>query len=522
MRSPTPSPALPQALVLAGPPGVGKTSVGRAVAAARGGHAVDLDALVSRRAGRTPAELIRGEGEAALRREEAAALAELPPEGVIALGGGTLTTFAGRAAARAAGLVVGLSASPETLQARLQSSGDERPLLAEGLSTLLTRRRRAYASVDKQVDAEGPVEAVASRVLAEAEGVHRLEARVGDAVTRVLVGRGLGAAVAGAIAHLEPTRPVLALLDAGVPEATRRRLLAPVEALFDVVTRVVPGGEVVKTWAVAGEVLDAALAAGCGRQSVVLAVGGGATCDLAGLVAHLLGRGAALVLAPTTLLAQVDASVGGKCAVNMAAGRNLVGAFHPATDVVADLDTLTSLSPAEHRSGLAELLKMGVIGDAALFARVAAGAPVGPAEVARAVALKAAIVAQDPFEGGLRRVLNLGHTLGHALETASGHQLRHGEAVAIGMAAVARLSAARGWARGEDAQEIVDGLARVGLPTSAHPSLLSAAGDFIGADKKSAAGQVALVAIERLASVVVQTLSLDEVREGLLRYGGDR
>ncbi|MCA9555305.1 MAG: 3-dehydroquinate synthase, partial [Myxococcales bacterium] len=405
---------------------------------------------------------------------------------------------------------------------RVEASAEDRPLLAQGMDALLAQRRRVYAAVDKRVDAEGRVDEVADRVRAETAGVYRLEARVGDTTSRILVGRGLTAAVAGAVAHLEPERPALLVLDQGVPEGIRSALTLAVADVVGVVPVTVPGGEQVKTWASAGQLLETALAAGCGRQSVVLAVGGGATCDLGGLVAHLLGRGAPLVLVPTTLLAQVDASVGGKCALNMPAGRNLVGAFHPATDVVADLDALASLDEAEHRSGLAELLKMGIIGDAELFARVAGGAPVGPAEIARAVQLKAEVVAEDPFERGRRRVLNLGHTLGHALETASGHALRHGEAVAIGIAAVARLSLARGWAEPADVEHILRGLTAVGLPTTAEPGLLTKALDHVGADKKSAAGQVALVAIQSLASVVVQTLSLDEVRAGLLRYGGDR
>lgn len=514
----------PGPLVLAGPPGVGKTTVAAALADRLDRPAADLDALVLAATARTPAELIREEGEARFREVEAELLEgfEAGP-GVLALGGGALTTARGRAAARRIGPLFGLEASPEVLSARLEGTGEpDRPLLADGLEALLARRHTTYLAVDARVAATAPVGQIAERIMEGAADLRLLEARVGEARTRVLVGRKLHDAPAGAIANLSPRRPVLAIVDVGVPAEAREARLAPIRELFEVVTVEVPGGEAVKTWSFAGDVLERALSAGCGRQSVVFGLGGGATCDLAGFVAHLLGRGASLVLAPSTLLAQVDASVGGKCAVNMVGGRNLVGAFHPATDVVADVALLESLDPAERRSGLAELLKIALIGDEDLFDSVSAGGPVGPAEIGRAVELKASIVERDPFEAGVRRTLNLGHTLGHALESASGHALRHGEAVAIGIAAVARLSAELGFASQQTADRVVAGLARVGLPTSIDPELCRRAAEHIGADKKNAAGEAALICIHEVASVSVQTLPLAEAQARLVRHGGHR
>lgn len=512
-----------QTVVLSGPPGVGKTSVAEAASAVLDRPALDLDALIAARVGASPAKIIEEEGEARFRALEAETLEQLSGDAVLALGGGTLTTSRARRAARRLGPVLGLVATPEQLAERLaRGDAPRRPLLDGGLGPLLAARDRSYRAVDAQVDAEGPLGAVADRVATRAREVHRIEAPVGDATSRVLVGRALEDAPAGALAHLEPRRPVLAILDRGVPEAALQARLGPIRALFDVHEVVVPGGEAVKTWRFAGEVLEAALAAGCGRQSAVLAIGGGATCDLAGLVAHLMGRGAPLVLVPSTLLAQVDASVGGKCAVNMAAGRNLVGAFHPAEDVVADADLLESLDPDEYRSGLAELYKMAVIGDVALFEALPRARRATPETIARAIALKAEIVAEDPFEKDRRRILNLGHTLGHALETASDHALRHGEAVAIGLAAVARLSAEAGFCTADTARRVVAGLEALGLPTAADPALLRRAAPHIGADKKSAADEVALVCIHEVASVSVQALPLIEACERLVRHGGHR
>ncbi len=513
-------------IVLAGPPGAGKSTVAALLASRLGTRAEDLDALVEARAGRAPGAIIRAEGERRFRELEMEALDHIGPDaGVLALGGGTLTTAEGVRRARAAGLVVGLRAPAGSLSARL-AGGPDRPLLpgrspAE-LDALLEARRLAYASVDAEVDASTAPAAVTERVVERAGEVELFEAQVGEDRTRVLVGRDLDAAVVGAVVAERPSRPVLALTDAGVPAARRAALLDRLRAAVDVVEVALPGGEAVKTWGVLGDTLEAALAAGCGRQSVVLGLGGGAVCDLAGLTAALLGRGAPLVLAPTTLLAQVDASIGGKCAVNARAGRNLVGAFAPARSVVVDLDQLESLDPREYRSGLAELLKIGVIADPALFDAAVARRGADVAMVARALRLKADIVGRDPFERGERKQLNLGHTLGHALESASAFTLRHGEAVAIGLAAVARLCTERGGLEAGARDRLVAGLERVGLPTSAPADLLERARPFLGADKKAGREHVDLVVIRSLGETAVETLAWREVEADLVRFGGVR
>ena len=517
------------ALLLSGPPGVGKSTVARVAAGRLGWRSLDLDELIAQRAGRRSAAIIREEGEARFRALEAEVLLSMETSrAVMALGGGTLTSPSGVASARAAGTIVSLEAAPETLSDRLSGSAEDRPLLedrsAAGVAELLARRGHAYAVADRRVSAEGSVEEVAGRVLDASAGLEIVRARMGaepgSSETRVVVGRGLMDTVVGAVAAQAPSRPVLALLDAGVPEPWRARLLERLAALFPVIPITLPGGEPVKTWATLGAVLDAAIAAGCGRQSVVLVVGGGAMCDLAAMAANLLGRGAPLVAVPSTLLAQVDASVGGKCSVNMTGGRNLVGAFHPASDVISDLDLLESLSAAERRSGLAELFKMALIGDAGLFEHLERGGEVGATEIARSIALKAGVVARDPFERGERRILNLGHTLGHALEVASSYALRHGEAVAIGVAAASRFSAERGWLQPLERDRILAALHRRQLPDAAEPALLAAAATHIATDKKSNSDTIAFVGVHGVARVAVHELSLAEVQRGLVRNGG--
>lgn len=508
-------------IILSGPPGVGKSTIGRAVAERLSITPLDLDEVIEARENASPGEIIRNRGEAAFRAAELAALeAEASSSAVLALGGGTLTQPAARRQARRLGPVIGLFAETEVLVERLSSGSGDRPLLAGGLKPLLDRRARTYRAVDRRVDTSASLEAVVERVVEAAGGLELIEATMGDVRSRILVGEQLEEACAGAVAALEPKRPILLVLDAGVPEDRRRGYAEALEGLGDLVTVELPGGEAVKTWSTLGELLERALAAGCGRQSVVVGVGGGATCDLAAMAASLLGRGAPVVLVPSTLLAQVDASVGGKTAVNLG-GRNLIGTFHPASDVLIDVTLTRSQPEADYRSGMAEILKMGIITDPGLFDTLLAEGRATAATIARAVAHKARIVEADPKESGLRKVLNLGHTLAHGLEAASGFSLRHGEAVAMGTAAVARFSEERGWLDEPEKRRIVQGLASLGLPTSAPRDLLVDAVEHIKADKKGTADEIDLVCVRRVGKVTLERLPLHDAQDGFVRHGGD-
>jgi 3-dehydroquinate synthase len=263
-----------------------------------------------------------------------------------------------------------------------------------------------------------------------------------------------------------------------------------------------PDGEAAKRLAVIESLYRRLAAIPTRRADPVVAVGGGATTDAAGFAAATWLRGVPLVSLPTTLLAMVDAAIGGKTGVDLEAGKNLVGAFHQPAAVVADLDTLATLPAAELRAGMAEVIKAGLIADPALAAACLERAPaavagdldaLGPL-VERAIAIKAEVVGGDEREAGRRAILNYGHTLGHALERLAGYQgLRHGEAVALGMVFAARVAEAAGLAPAGLADGHVELLRAAGLPVGGvalDPDAVLAA---MGTDKKRGAGGLRLV-----------------------------
>jgi 3-dehydroquinate synthase len=264
-----------------------------------------------------------------------------------------------------------------------------------------------------------------------------------------------------------------------------------------------PDGESHKTLEQAGVVFQRLAAMGASRDAVLVALGGGVIGDLGGFVAATWMRGIDFVQVPTTLLAMVDSSVGGKTAVNLPAGKNLVGAFHQPRRVVADLDTLATLPPREYASGLAEVLKYGAIVDPEFFdwidghaaALVARDVEAVAGAVLRSCRHKAAIVARDERETGDRALLNFGHTFGHALEAVAGYgTLLHGEAVAIGMVQAARLSERLGLAPATDGDRLAALLSRLGLPTTPPPGLPADALEHaMRLDKKNASGQLRFI-----------------------------
>lgn len=514
-------------VLLSGPPGVGKTTTGHLLAAKLKLPFLDLDEDVRAHTGHTPAEFLRERGEPEFRRIELEVFRQLPrTPAVVALGGGTLIGFESRREARERGVVVGLECSPEELLLRLGRDATERPLLDGAgerlgrLREILEARASSYRAVDLTVSAEGSA-AASAEALARLTAALKLRlCRLGSRQSRVLLGEGLSRAAVGAAANLAPSRTIVILSDAGAPARLKSGYIDALSASYQVWHRELPGGESCKSWAALEDVTEEALAHGAGRQSVVVGIGGGAVLDLAGLVASLLGRGAPLILVPTTVLAQVDASIGGKCAINARVGRNLVGAFHPASDVIVDLEFLGSLPPEEYRSGIVEVLKMGLISDEALFRDVAARGAVDLDSVTRAIELKCMVVERDPWESGDRMLLNLGHTLGHALETASGYTIRHGTAVARGIAAVVEFSRLHAGLSGPEADEVLRGIAPFMPSPAPTGEVWAQAMALLRQDKKGNKDAVELIVLPKIGGAARRRVSWTEVEGAWMPFGG--
>jgi len=464
--------------------GTGKSRAGRQVAQRLGRPFVDMDAEIEARAGKPIPRIFAEEGEAAFRRLEAELCRELAARRglVIATGGGALVDPANRAAMMQGGTAICLTCDPGQIVARLAAGGGaDRPLLAVAdpraeVDRLLAARRPAYEAIPWQVDTTGlSVDEVAERLARFAQAV-TLPVRPGsvaDDAYPIHVGPGLLGSLGSA------------LRAAGVAAGTRLAIVSNpvVEPLYGARTRAsleaaglttltstIPDGEAHKTLATVASLYDQFLAGGLDRSSLVLSLGGGVTGDLAGFAAATFMRGLPFAQVPTSLLAMVDASVGGKTGADLPQGKNLVGAFKQPRLVLVDPELLATPPLAEFRSGMAELLQHGILGDPDLFAQLESppsADPTGlPAPIlARALQVKIDVVEADPFEQGRRAVLNLGHTTGHALEQISGYRLRHGEAVAIGLVAAARIAAALGRADVALAGRIEAALTAWGLPT---------------------------------------------------------
>jgi len=331
----------------------------------------------------------------------------------------------------------------------------------------------------------------------------------------VRVGPGLLGELGEAIAGMDGVTSAAVVTDSNVGPLYGKRAVDAIEVAGTAATRIdFPAGEANKTLATLSQVLDALFAATppVDRSTVVVALGGGVAGDLAGLVAALALRGLRFYQCPTSLLADVDASVGGKTAVDHPAGKNLIGAFHQPAGVMIDVETLTTLPRCELIGGLAECVKHGVIRDASLLDYIEANAAgilacepgVMTELIARNVAIKAAVVAADEREAGERAHLNFGHTIGHAIEVLAGYgELSHGQAVSLGMVAANHIAVARGLLDGRDAERIERLLGKLELPTRRPGLDAEEIRRIMQHDKKTLAGRVRMVLPAKLGAANV-------------------
>ncbi len=479
-----------RALVLIGMPGSGKSSIGRRLAARLGMPFADADTEIEAAAGLPITEIFARYGEPHFRDGERRVIARLlaGPPLVLATGGGAFADPRTRAAIRASGaLSVWLRCGMQTLLRRV-AGREHRPMFLnadprEVLERLTATRHPIFAEADIIVDCtDEPPEATTRRVL-DAVAAHRdpkrLTVGLGERAYDIVAGEGLLARAGALLAPVLPARRLAIVSDTEVARLHLPALRAGLqEAGFAILAEhLVPPGEATKCFASVQGALEAILAAGADRRTAVVALGGGVVGDLAGFVAAIALRGLPFVQVPTTLLAQVDSSVGGKTGINLALGKNLVGAFHQPRIVLADMATLATLPPRELRAGWGEVAKHGLIAGEEFWQwceeagpRAVAGDPLALAHaVLESCRLKSAVVAADEreeSEEGGRALLNLGHTFGHALEAECGYggALLHGEAVAVGLGLAASLSARLGHCAQEWPTRVIAHLQSVGLP----------------------------------------------------------
>ena len=482
-----PSSVAGRSLVLVGLMGAGKTSIGRRLAGLLGLPFRDADAEIELAAGCTIPELFARYGEQDFRGGERRVIRRLlaGEPMVLATGGGAFMDAETRAAVRARAVSVWLRCPLATLVRRV-ASRNNRPLLQGGdpaaiLSGLMERRNPVYAEADVVVDCgdESP-DYTTAKVLEAVVGwrkPRRLAVSVPSAAYDIVVGDGLLQRAGALLAPVLPQKRAMVVTDTNVAPLHLPALLEGLAATgVEARTVVVPAGEASKGFEGLAGLLDSLLDAGVERRTAVVALGGGVVGDLAGFAAAVTLRGLPFVQVPTTLLSQVDSSVGGKTGINTRHGKNLVGAFHQPRMVLADTATLRTLDGREMRAGYAEVVKAGLIGDAGLYdwceahggALVQGDRDALAEAVIRAAAFKAAVVGDDEREeqaSGGRALLNLGHTFAHALEAEVGYGggLLHGEAVAVGLGLAFRLSARLGFCALEDSNRVAEHLESVGL-----------------------------------------------------------
>ena len=345
----------------------------------------------------------------------------------------------------------------------------------------------------------------------------------------ICIGPGLLERLGEFLRPLRPSR-LLIVTDPRVGALYAARAKAALETVAPAAVFELEGGETGKDMRAVEAVLEALLAHGADRRSIVIALGGGVVGDIAGFAAAIYMRGIRFVQAPTTLLAQVDSSVGGKTGVNHPRGKNLIGAFHQPEVVVADTDTLRTLPPRELSAGLAEVLKHGLLADADYFAGVSRALPrllaCDESELAAAIArsceIKAAIVARDEKESGERALLNFGHTFGHAIEALTGYERwLHGEAVGCGMCLAADLSARLGLIGRGDVETIERAVAAARLPVRIEGLDRAAAVASMRGDKKAEAGEIRFIVLERIGRAIQRPVPQPAL-EATLAAGGYR
>ena len=448
-------------IVITGFMGTGKSTVGEIVARRLERQFIDMDDLIESRAGTTIPEIFSERGEAAFRALEGELAHELSAQSdlVIATGGGTLVRAEIRAVMGASGTLICLNACKDDIRERLGKSNN-RPL-ARSWERLLDQRLSEYADIEHQVETSGKSpDAVAGEIIALAGERLHVKTPTGSGYD-IWIRRGILNHVEDILEDIAPGKHVVVATNDTIAPLYGEQL---VSRLPNANLIALPDGEEHKNLDTVARIYDDLLALGADRNTTLVALGGGVIGDTVGFAAATYMRGIDLVQIPTTLLAMVDSSVGGKVGVDLPQGKNLIGAFKQPRAVVVDTETLETLPPLQWRCGMAEVIKHGLIARPSLLDSEMWSRDRVVELVRDAVRVKIEVVEQDPYERGIRAHLNLGHTFGHAIEKVTGYRVPHGEAVAIGIVKAATLSERLGMIDADAVDKIVSILEKIGLP----------------------------------------------------------
>jgi shikimate kinase/3-dehydroquinate synthase len=532
--------------------GAGKTTIGRILARKLGKRFIDSDHEIEARTGASIPWIFEIEGEASFRRREAEVIRDLTAQSgiVLATGGGAVLDPESRAYLQQRGRVIYLRANVSSIMLRT-SHDKNRPLLQtanprQKLEELTAQREPLYREIaDLVIDTGRPnVQSMVQTILAQLAALEtsgagparrpdtstsmteqsrtQLNVDLGERSYPITIGAGLLAGLASDPALLTQHikgRSAAIVTNTTVAPLYLEQVAAPLRAAgLGVVTVVLPDGEEFKTWASLMQVFDALLANKCDRKTTLVALGGGVIGDLTGYAAASYMRGVPFVQIPTTLLSQVDSSVGGKTGLNHPLGKNMIGAFYQPRAVLADTSTLSTLPARELSAGLAEVIKHGAIIDAVFFewiehniGRLMARDQQALAyAISRSCEIKADVVRQDEREGGLRAILNFGHTFGHAIEAGLGYgHWLHGEAVGCGMVMAADLSHRAGLVDADTVTRVRALVAAAGLPTQA-PDLGTARWlELMEVDKKNEGGAIKFILLKPLGAPSIQSVPHD-------------
>ncbi len=520
-------------IVLTGFMGSGKTSIGMELSRRLGYQFIDTDTLIEEKEGMPISLIFKEKGENYFREVEQAIVEEVSrmTDAVIATGGGVIKNKRNVENLQKRGIIIWLKTEPEVILKRVMLEGGKRPLLnveepLKEINRLLAERLSLYMQADIPIDTSfitpgEAVEEIIERLGLQGEDV---TVELKDRSYKIIIGRKNLGILGLRVKEFRPSKVAIVSNKTIFPLYSDTILSSMQGCGITPEVFLIPDGEEYKDLLWASYLYGELLKARFDRDSLLVAFGGGVVGDITGFVASTYMRGIKYIQVPTTLLAQVDSSVGGKTGVNHPLGKNMVGTFYQPSLVLIDVDTLRTLSRREFNAGIAEIIKYGVIADKGLFDLVEREkediAFLGDAllrVIKRSCEIKAEVVSRDERESGLRAILNFGHTVGHALETVTGYtRFLHGEAIAIGMCVAVEIAVTVGILKKADGEHIKQLIQIYGLPTTIPDEINTS--DILNAievDKKVKAGKLRFILPECIGKVRIEEVERDLIKEVL-------